>query len=358
MRVLHVIGPLRTGGAQTQLLGLVRFAHGRLWDASVVATSGGALEPEFVSLDCPCIVLRRVASPGLGRMWRLRQIVRSGDFDVIHGNLWQSNLYCRLAVLGVRNRPAVVISERNVEADRSRLKRRLDSLLAPVTDIYVGNTEAVGTFISVVHPESMAKLVIIPNAVDREIFHPPSAPRVGTTARVGTVGRLDKEKGFDVLIEAVRMLKSPRAVEVLIVGEGPERSRLEEQAADLPINFLGPLSPGAAVADFLRSLDVFVLPSVFREGRPNVILEALAIGLPVVATDIEGMTEIFRGPTLVPPRDPSALAAAISAALTDPKGWSALAEPEPVMGFQQLAEAYLAVFRDAMSKCIQADGAG
>ena len=100
-------------------------------------------------------------------MWKLRRLVRQGDFDVIHGNLWQSNLYCRVAVVGMRNRPAVVISERNVEARRSLFKRLLDRWLAQLTDAYVGNTDAVGEFIKRMHAVDAAKTVVIPNAVDR-----------------------------------------------------------------------------------------------------------------------------------------------------------------------------------------------
>lgn len=345
MRVLHVIGPLRTGGAQTQLLGLIRAAHDRLWNATVVATSGGALEDEFEALGCPITVLRRIGSPGLGRMWKLRRLVRHGDFDVIHGNLWQSNLYCRVAVVGMRNRPAVVISERNVEAGRSLFKRLLDRGLAPVTDVYVGNTDAVGDFIARAHAVDATQIVVISNAVDRGVFHPPTEDRQRRTARVGAVGRLDAEKGFDVLVDAARLLANDRPVEFVVVGEGIEREGLESQAAGLPVTFLGPLRPGASVAEFLRSLDVFVLPSTFREGRPNVILEALVVGLPVVTTDIEGMSEIFRGPTLVPPSDSAALATAIESALDDPLGWHERSDPVPVKGFDQLAQDYQSIFQ-------------
>ena len=111
------------------------------------------------------------------------------------------------------------------------------------------------------------------------------------------------------------------------------------------MTFVGPLPPGDSVAEFLRSLDVFVLPSTFHEGRPNVILEALAVGLPVVTTDIEGISEIFRGPTLVPPSDSAGLAAAIASALDDPLGWYERSDPVPVKGFDQLAQDYESIFR-------------
>lgn len=345
MRVVHVIGPLRTGGAQTQLLGLVRAAHGRFWDATVVATSGGALSSEFRALGCPYIELRRRASPGLWRMETFRRIVSNGGFDVVHGNLWQSNAYARLAVVGrKRRRPAVVISERNVEAVRSRARLLVDRALAPVTDAYVGNTAAVSDFIRQVHPVGSALFETIANAVDVDIFHPVERSRSNGGIRVGAIGRLDPEKGFDVLIEAVRRMDRGRPIEVQIVGEGPSLTALQSAARGLPVDFLGARRPGSEVAAFLQQLDVFVLPSKFREGRPNALLEAIAVGLPVVATRLDGLDEILSPHVLVPPSDAEALASAIQAAADDPDGWRERSEAAAVRGFDELARDYLSLF--------------
>lgn len=350
LRVAHVIGPLRTGGAQTQLLGLVRAAHGTLWDATVVAISGGALANEFSELGCRFVELRRWGSPGLLRLRSVRQIVGSGGFDVVHANLWQSNAHARVAVMGRADRPAVVISERNVESERSLLKRSVDRVLASVTDAYVGNTDAVTDFAREVHPTAGRIVTTVPNAVDTSIFHPPAAEPPTPPLRIGAVGRLDAEKGFDVLIEAAEHLRGRLRFEMQIVGEGPERHALEAAAGDQPVRFLGRMSPGREVADFLRSLHVFVLPSRFREGRPNVLLEALACERPVVTTDLAGLREIIRGPTLVPPGDGRSLAEAIVEAARDPGGWRAASDPAPVLSFPELAETYREVFDAAIAR--------
>lgn len=350
LRVVHVIGPLQTGGAQTQLLGLVRAAHGTLWDATVVATSGGALASNFADVGCPFVELRRWGSPGLLRMRSLRKIVESGDFDVVHSNLWQSNAYARVAVMGRSNRPAVVISERNVEAERSAVKRAVDRVLASVTDAYVGNTYAVTQFLGDVHPTDGRIVTTIANAVDTSIFHRPDQEPPSPPVRIGAVGRLDREKGFDVLIEAAKRLQGRMAFEVEIVGEGPERNALEEAARGQPVRFVGNMAPGHEVAAFLRSLHVFVLPSRFREGRPNALLEALACERPVVTTDIAGLREIIRGPTLVPPGDEQALAEAIVDAAHDPNGWRAATDPAPVVNFAQLGKTYHDLFEAAIAR--------
>lgn len=344
LQVLHVIGPMTAGGAQTQLLGLVRAAHEKHWHATVVGTSGGPLSREFTAVGCDYVELERRASPGLLRMHQLRRILTGSNVDVVHGNLWQSNAYCRIAVVARRHRPGVVISERNVEASRSLVKRTVDRSLAPLTDAYVGNTDAVTAFVREVHPIGKAEVLTIPNAVDSEIFAPRHGPRAHGPTRIGSVGRLDPEKGYDVLVEAVRVVASDMDIRVSVVGDGPELERLRTLATGLPISFIGTRPPGLGVAEFLRELDVFVLPSIFREGRPNAVLEAISTELPVVTTDIDGMREVFGGPTLVPPGDPVALALAIREAAIDPAAWRAKSAPYPVIDFDQLARRYLELF--------------
>jgi glycosyltransferase involved in cell wall biosynthesis len=132
---------------------------------------------------------------------------------------------------------------------------------------------------------------------------------------VGGVGRLDRAKGFDDLLDAVAALATDRPhVAVALAGQGPLRAALEQRASRLGIasrvHFLG---YRADVNEVYAALDVFVLSSVC-EALPYVLLEAMAAGLPVVATTVGGVPEVVAaGETgfLVPPQDPPALAAAL-----------------------------------------------
>jgi glycosyltransferase involved in cell wall biosynthesis len=110
---------------------------------------------------------------------------------------------------------------------------------------------------------------------------------------IGAVGRLSAEKGFDTLILAAdQLLKHDLNVEVVIVGEGDERSRLEELIAGLNrqdrIRLVGYQSD---VRELYQAMDVFALSSL-REGLPNVLLEAMALEVPVVATRIAGVPQV------------------------------------------------------------------
>ncbi|MFA6427548.1 MAG: glycosyltransferase family 4 protein [Candidatus Magasanikbacteria bacterium] len=133
-------------------------------------------------------------------------------------------------------------------------------------------------------------VTVIPNFVDTELFSPKIGGGDGSVRTLLYVGRLSKEKNLGNLIEAVCNLPN---VQLLIVGDGEERASLEGQAknSQAPVVFKGKASY-AEVANYMKQADVFVLPSLY-EGNPKVILEAMASGLPVVATNVRGINTLI-----------------------------------------------------------------
>jgi glycosyltransferase involved in cell wall biosynthesis len=157
-------------------------------------------------------------------------------------------------------------------------------------------------------------VVRMPIAVDSA--HPPEAPPDGPPWRLVAVGRASPEKGFDVLVDAVHLARRG-GVEVTldIVGDGPDRAALEARSARLglggAVRFLGSL-PRAALYERMASAHAVVVPSR-REGLGLVAVEALALGRPVIASRVGGLTEVLTTGTgmLVAPDDPAALAHAL-----------------------------------------------
>jgi len=140
---------------------------------------------------------------------------------------------------------------------------------------------------------------MIPNGVDTELFHPRAAPKDGHFT-ILFVGRLVEQKGVTYLLKACAKLKAEGENFVLnIAGDGPLRAELESEAKALELGsrvcFLGWV-PREKLPELYREADIFVLPS-FDEGMPNVILEAMASGLPIVATDIKGNNELVKSGT-------------------------------------------------------------
>ena len=155
-----------------------------------------------------------------------------------------------------------------------------------------------------------ARPVLVPHGVDLDRFRPASAPGRRELSLLA-VGRLVPKKGFDVLLEAVAKLSFP--FRLRIVGDGPERARLAGR--DERVELVGPATHDELPALY-EAADVVVVPSAEdasgdRDGLPNVVLEAMACGRPVVASDVGAIASAGTG-LLVAPGDPDALADALT----------------------------------------------
>ena len=178
-----------------------------------------------------------------------------------------------------------------------RAYRRLAFLIAVSDETRLQLCEELGL------PEPLVRVVA--NGVDER---PPVTPRDGPLY-VGGVGRLSAQKGFDVLIEAVRRLAAEDVpVEAVVAGEGPDRGMLTAAAHELPVELRGFVDD---VPAFHAELGAFCLPSRW-EGLPFALLEAMMSGLPCVASDVGDVRVALEGAgAVVRPGDPAALAAAL-----------------------------------------------
>jgi glycosyltransferase involved in cell wall biosynthesis len=261
----------------------------------------------------------------------LRRIVESRGSDLIitnsvksHFVVWRSGLW--------RKHPWVAFHHGYTDTDRKmRLYNRLDRWSLPHADRVVTVCRAFAQELSASTGVSIEKISVQHNSIRRQ--SPASAADVAALrTRLGigeneqvvlSVGRLSREKAHLDLIEGFKHLRQTNpavSLKLIIVGDGPERSRLEAAAESFGVKelvvFVGQVND---VQPFYVLADVFTLPS-HSEGSPNVLLEAMAANLPVVATAVGGVPEIVENnesALLVPSKDPKALAAAISQLLTD-----------------------------------------
>jgi glycosyltransferase involved in cell wall biosynthesis len=201
---------------------------------------------------------------------------------------------------------------------------------------------------------------VVPTGVERRALGEPHGPSAGAlgTAHLLSVGRLAPEKGHRHLLAAVRYLRDRTLdVRLEVVGEGAERRRLEHDMARLElgraVQLRGALSE-QQVWERYRRADMFVLPSL-REGLGVVLLEAMAAGLPVVASDLPGVREAVeheRSALLVPPGDATALAEAIRRLMGDADlrarlGAAARATIEERFVLEENIQRLAALFEDA-----------
>jgi colanic acid/amylovoran biosynthesis glycosyltransferase len=176
------------------------------------------------------------------------------------------------------------------------------------------------------HPDVADRTVVVHCGVDTRAlsFRPPDQPDP-MPARIVTVAGLRAFKGHRYLLDALALLRARgSSVACDLVGDGPLRDELEAVAGD-DVVFHGAVDVGAAL-EIVQSSTLFVMPSVVladgrRDGIPVALIEAMALGVPVIATDVSGIPELVRdGDTgvLVPQRDAAALAEAIESLLDDP----------------------------------------
>lgn len=246
---------------------------------------------------------------------------------VLQTFLFHANIIGRIA--GRLARVPRIVSGIRVADRRSRWYGRIDRWTNGFVDHNVCVSQGVADFSINETGLSSHKLSVIPNCVDYELFAAASPTDLtqfgipsGSPVCV-TVGRLEEQKGIDVLLTAAALLLSDhRNCHFLIVGDGCDRVALESQARQLgvanSVHFVGSRDD---VASLLAASTLFVLPSRW-EGMSNALLEAMATGLPVVATAVEGSSELVRsGETglLVSANDSNALAAAIHELLEHPR---------------------------------------
>jgi len=164
------------------------------------------------------------------------------------------------------------------------------------------------------------RIHLIPNGVDLGRFAPATERRARSRRRVLYVGRLSEEKNLSTLVQAVAALDRRVPSELVMIGGGPLRAQLESEAraANVSAEFPGVIDHRLVPAR-LREADAFVLPS-FTEGHPKVLIEAMAAGLPCVASDCPGNRALVKDEDtglLFDPRDPPGLAARLERVLTD-----------------------------------------
>ena len=350
------MGRMAPGGTEHQLVGMLEAAHSRHWDATLcVLSSGWELTNRVRAAGVRVVELEGASKGDIRRAFRLRHLAK--EADVVHASLWGASAFARVVAAGPR-RPALVISERGIEDHRQMATEVINRILRPATDGFIGNSTAVTDFIRQSHGvrTNDPRVVLIPNGLDPGVFHPIDEADSDSSRRqrIIGVGRLVPSKRFDMAISVLAHLVKVVDIELVIAGDGPERKRLEVLAEGLPVTFLGHLSDRRTLADTLRSCDILVMPSA-REGYPNAILEALACGLPVVASNVPGIRAAAGvGVTLVDDSTEAWVNAIVEAFTAPPVTSSQIADR--ILSFDEVARRHLEAFVAAIARRHQGPG--
>jgi glycosyltransferase involved in cell wall biosynthesis len=266
------------------------------------------LREAAAALDVKSLPVERASGKlDIARIARQVAAVRATRPDLVHVNLpIVSSSRHLLGALALTRVPTVATLHLVAPIESNFQRRLLGLAFRRVTRLIAVSEEArrqLCTDLGALEPV----VRVVPNGVDvRAAVALREKPDV---FRIGAVGRLTDQKGFDVLIEAVRRLsETDERLEAVVVGEGPDRQKLERQARGLPVSFTGFVHDVPAL---LADVDAFCLPSR-SEGLPFALLEAMMAGLPCVATTVGDVpAALGRAGLLVTPEDVDALVSGI-----------------------------------------------
>jgi glycosyltransferase involved in cell wall biosynthesis len=329
LRIDWLVTGLRvTGGAEMYVRRMAPLLRHAGWDLRIVTfLSGGNLVDELRNQDVPVVELGLRHRADIASMTLLARLWRSSPPDIIHTHLFHAGLVGRILAhrLGVAT---VVVHQHGLEQARSASRSLLDRATTAWVTRYVSSCQAVARVMAVREHIPLSRIEVIYNGIDPTPFIrssspaiPPGWPVPTGVKVVGSVGRLSPEKGQRALLEAQsQLILGGIGLHVVLVGEGRSRTVLLDQAQRLGIDECVHFPGGRHdVSDWLANFDLFVLPSMW-EGVSLALLEAMASGLAVIATNAGGTPEIvLDGKTglLVPPGNPGSLADGIQRLLTD-----------------------------------------
>jgi glycosyltransferase involved in cell wall biosynthesis len=354
VRIVFVIGSLRPGGSERQAVELATGMRRRGHEVAIVClNTSGPLEAAAEAAGVAVITLGlRMSSPALVARGAVAYAAFLRRFrpDVVYGFLFWGGTVGLLGAALVAPR-AVRVSGRRSDArgdaipDHPVLTRWIRRLVNRITDVAIANARAAAATHVAEDPRLAGRMVVVRNAV-----HMPTAPRDRHPGRIVCVANLRSVKRHADLLAAVALLPPTVDWELRLVGDGPLRGAIEIAAGELPepgrVTLLGSRPDVEAV---IATAAVLVLASQ-SEGMPNAVMEAMAAGVPVVATAVGAVPELLASGagTVVPVGDAAALAAALAHYLGSPAdaetaGRAGIAEARRY-GADVAVERHLAIF--------------
>jgi len=374
INILYLVASSRGGGAthvRDLALGLdrSRFAV----QVAMPEDGGNVRREDFEAVGIPFHRVDIAAGLSLRALRHIRCLI--ADADILHVHGARAALFGRLAAasLGPR-RPCVVYTIHGFAAPHYPQPRRasllaIERALAPATDRFIAVCQAEREALMAAGVAQPEQVRVVWNGIEVARFRDVAVDRAVQRAALGvpsdallitTVCRLYKPRDFNTLLHAFREVADacPTAY-LLIVGDGPYRPQVEALISRLD------LAPNVTLAGFRRDIpqllaasDIFVLATALWEGLPLTILEAMASGLPVVASDVGGIREAvvhLETGILIPPKAPRALSEALLELLTDQQRAMAMGQmgrerAEKSFTLERMAQETVAIYEDLVSQ--------
>ncbi len=363
INVLQLVEGMNWGGAETKLMELISHMDQSRFRTTVCSLGmGDRIKSKFDALGIDFVSLERRGRIDPKLILDVAKLIRERDIDIVMTTLFYADVVGALASAISPNK--AVFSWETISAPEWLLRHRLWAYRFAMLfcSKVVSVSKATARWLVDKRGLSPDKITVIPYGVDLDMFqggkNDALKAELGFAPEhqlVGVVARLHPQKGHTYLIKAARSIVDKCSnARFVLVGDGELRAELEgEVAAQGLTDVFSFLGFRGDVGELLRTFDVFVLPSLY-EGLPNVILEAMACSVPVVATSVDGTVELVTHDAtgfLVEPRNPQELATRIVSLLENKErrqqfGENARAKVEQIYSLEMQVDNFQKLYED------------
>jgi glycosyltransferase involved in cell wall biosynthesis len=324
--VVHIVEDLRIGGLERIIASIVQGLDKKRYKAAVWCLSeGGEIADELNIQGVEVKVLGMKSYYNPLRIMILARMLREENVTILHAHGYFGSTFGRLAAIAARV-PVIISHVHSTYSGYSKRNIIIERLLSKFSDTIICISKAVRDFVIKVEGINEKKVHVIYNGV-----HAPVVSGKASRHTMGlcdddiviiTVASLTSHKGHEVLLDAIKSIASKfKTIRLLIVGEGPLEKSLRFYTDKLDLSsriiFMGQRSD---IYELLSLTDIFILPSVEREGLGIALIEAMASGLPVIGSRVGGIPEVIEDNTnglLFSPGDAGELARAIDILSSD-----------------------------------------
>jgi len=325
--ILYVITSLGLGGAENLLVAYLKRLDSNKYNFFVCALRekpDDLLSEIAKHAEVTILGVKNKFNPSV--IFQLRELIKKIQPDIIHTHLFQARFYTTIAHVFSRRTILITHKHNNVNPKKHNIFIFLEMLSILFNKKVIAISQSVKKSLMKFELVPSKKIFVLPNGIDYQKFYESALSKQYSNNKpmtIGTVCRLEPQKGLSYLLLAMKsiLIKFPQT-RLEIVGDGSLLGELQDLSKKLGISnsvfFFGKF---AKVIPFYNRMDIFVLPSLY-EGFGIVLLEAMAAGIPVVATNVDGIKEVIihgESGILVPPKNPEAIASAVINIIENPQ---------------------------------------
>lgn len=329
INVIHLVEELTIGGLEKILTTIVLNLNKEKYNVSVwCLKEGGFFADELIKAGIEVKILHIFTSRNPLSVYKVYKLFKSRKFDIIHTHAYSAGTIGRISAF-LAGVPVIISHNQNIYDYYNKYYRFVEWFLSRVTDGIICVSDEVRKYTHEIQGIDSKRLVTIYNGIDTicavhkkdtyDLRNELGIPRDNIV--IGTIAQFSEKKGLGYLIRSASLLlERKKDVNFLLVGDGAIRGELKQLCLNLKMEgkviFAGERRD---IPEILSLIDIFVLPSI-REGLPLALLEAMACGRPVIATNVGGVPEVIRdgiNGILVRPKDPEALCCAMERLLHD-----------------------------------------